>query len=163
MLAKTSGLFRLTRDSELKYTQNGTALLKLGLVCSEKYKGKETTLFIDGTIFGKPAEIINQYAGSKGTQIMLSGKLQTEQWVDKDNQKKSKISMVIEGFDFVSNRSNNDNQQPQQQQVYQPPQTHYQNAQGQTQTQQQYQQQQQNVIPADIIPPIEIEDDEIPF
>jgi len=106
MLAKINGVFRLTRDAELKYTQGGTAVLKLGLACSEKFKDKENALFIDGTIFGKPAEIINQYAGMKGTQISLSGKLQTEQWVDLQQAKRSKISMMIESFEFLPNNSN---------------------------------------------------------
>lgn len=101
MLASINGLFRLTRDAEVTVTEGGMSIVKLGLVCSEKYKEKETVLFIDGTAFGKAGEIINQYAGKKGTQIYLRGKLQTDQW-EKDGEKKSKISMVVEGFDFVS-------------------------------------------------------------
>ena len=132
MLAKVQGLFRLTRDAELKYTPSGMALLKMGLVCSEKYKDKETTLFIDAVAFSKPAEILNQYAGKKGTQIFLTGKLQTESWEDNNGQKRSKVSMTIEDFDFVSNKESNNNQtnnsnqggynqqQPQQQSYNQP-------------------------------------------
>lgn len=101
MLAKVSGLFRLTRDAELKYATSGTAVLNLGLACSEKYKDKETQLFIDATAFGKPAEIIQQYAGTKGTQLFITGKLQTESW-EKDGKKNYKTVLMIEGFDFVS-------------------------------------------------------------
>lgn len=101
-LAKVTGLFRLTRDAELRYSGSGSAVLKLGLACSEKFGDKETKLLIDATAFGKPAEIINQYAGTKGTQIFLAGKLQTESW-EKDGQRQYKTTMVIEGFDFVSN------------------------------------------------------------
>ncbi len=107
MLAKTQGLFRLIRDAELAYTQSGTAILKIGLACSEKYKDKETQLFLDATVFGKPAEIINQYAGAKGTQIFLSGKLQTETW-EKDGKKNYKTVMIVEDFDFVSNKQSNE-------------------------------------------------------
>ena len=106
MLAKINGVFRLTRDAELRYTQSGQALVKLGLACSEKFKDKETTLFIDAVAFSKPAELINQYAGRKGIQISLSGKLQTEQWVDQNQQKRSKISMTIESFEFLPNIQN---------------------------------------------------------
>jgi len=102
-LCKVNGLFRLTRDAELKYSQDGKPILKIGLACSEKFGDKETQLFIDATVFGKQAEIINEWAGTKGTQIFLSGKLQTEQWVDQQSgEKRSKISMIVEGFDFVS-------------------------------------------------------------
>jgi len=100
-LAKINGLFRLTKDAELKYTNDGKAILNIGLACSEKFGDKETQLFLDATAFGKPAEIINQYAGEKGTQIFLSGKLQTDTW-DKDGVKQYKTKMTIESFDFVS-------------------------------------------------------------
>ena len=154
MLPKINGLFRLTRDSELRYSQSGSPILKLGVAASEKYKDKETQCFLDVTAFGKAAEIISQYAGSKGTQIYLSGKIQTEQWTDNSGQKKSKNVMVLDGFDFVSNKPNNSQtnqgyqqqpqnyQQPMQQQA---PQQQYQ----QPQQQQGYQQQapQQNNVP----------------
>lgn len=118
MLAKINGLFRLTRDAELRYGTNGNAILKLGLACSEKFKDKETQLFLDATAFSKPAEILNQYAGTKGTQLYLSGKLQTESWQDQSGQNRSKTVMIIEGFDFVSNKQQSQHK-PQQQ--YQAP------------------------------------------
>lgn len=111
MLAKVSGLFRLTRDAELKYSGSGTAVVKLGLACSEKFGDKESQLFIDATAFGKPAEIISQYAGSKGNQIFLVGKLQTDSW-EKDGQKQFKTVMIIEGFDFVSGAGANKQSEP---------------------------------------------------
>ncbi len=125
-LAKVNGLFRLTRDAELRFGNNGTAILKMGLACSEKFGDKETQLFIDATVFGKQAEIINEWAGTKGTQIFLSGKLQTETWVDQtNNQNRSKISMIVESFDFVSKgRDNSD--EPKQ--PYKMPEPHYEKA-----------------------------------
>lgn len=110
MLAKTQGLFRLTRDAELRYANSGSAILKLGLACSEKFKDKETQLFLDAVAFGKPAEIINQYAGTKGTQLFLCGKLETQQWEDNQGQKRSKVSMTIESFEFVGSKSDNQGQ-----------------------------------------------------
>ena len=144
MLAKINGLFRLTRDSELSFLSNGTAMLKMGIANSEKYKDKETKLFLDAIVFGKPAEIINQYAGNKGTQIFLSGKLQTETW-ETDGQKKSKISMVVESWDFVNN-----NTEPQS------------NAHTQKHTDYQQKQQAQRNMP-NTLPQIDINEDEIPF
>ena len=143
-LCKINGLFRLTRDSELRYSQNGNAILKISLACSEKFGDKETKLFLDAIVFGKPAEIINQYAGNKGTQIFLSGKLQTETW-ETDGQKKSKISMVVESWDFVNN-----NTEPQS------------NAQTQKHTDYQPKQQAQRIMP-NTLPEIDINEDEIPF
>ena len=146
MLPKINGLFRLTRDSELKYTQDGKAILKIGVACSEKFGDKETQLFLDATAFGKPAEILSQYAGTKGTQIFLSGKLQTDMW-EKEGVKQSKISMIIESFDFVSGQSKSDNQQaPQYQHTdYQP------------------RQEAKREMPSGTLPIIDIYESEIPF
>ena len=151
MLAKINGLFRLTRDSELKYTQDGKAILKIGVACSEKFGDKETKLFLDATAFGKPAEILNQYAGTKGTQIFISGKLQTDMW-EKEGVKQSKISMIIESFDFASDHSKSDNQQaPQYQQ--------------QKHTDYQPRQEAKREMPSGTLPIIDIDesDSEIPF
>ena len=114
MLAKIAGVFRLTRDLELKVLQDGTPVAKLGLACSEKFKEKETQLFLEASIFGKAAEVLNTYAGSKGTQIFLTGKLKTEQW-EKDGQKHSKVVMMIEDFQFIGSKDDNKPAQPQQQ------------------------------------------------
>lgn len=114
MLAKLQGVFRLTRDLSLTYLQDGTPVAKLGLACSEKFKEKETQLFLEASIFGKAAEILNTYAGSKGTQIFLTGKLKTEQW-EKDGQKHSKVVMMIEDFQFIGSKDDNKPAQPQQQ------------------------------------------------
>ena len=107
-LFKVCGLCRLTRDAELRYSGDGKPILKMGLVNSEKYSDHETQCFIDATVFGKMAETINTYAGEKGTQIFLTGKLQTETWVDQTSGKnRSKHSMIVEGFDFVSKPKGN--------------------------------------------------------
>lgn len=121
MLPKINGLFRLTRDAELAYTQGGVAVAKIGLASSEKYKDKESTCFIDAVSFGKAGEIITQYAGQKGNQIYLSGRLKLEQWDDKQTgAKRSKHIMQIDDFDFVSSSQGGGNNQPQQQPVQNP-------------------------------------------
>ena len=151
-LAKVNGLFRLTREAELRYGSNGTAILKMGLACSEKFGDKETQLFIDATVFGKPAEIISQYAGEKGTQIFLSGKLQTETWQDKDSgQNRSKQSMIVESFDFVSKPKQDTDREP-----YTPPQPQY-------EQHPQYQKPAPAKLPENNLPEIDINEDEIPF
>jgi single-strand DNA-binding protein len=102
MLPKITHVFRLTRDPELKYTQSGTALCKVGLVASEKYKDKETTLFVDATAFGKTAEFLNNV--SKGQRVFVAGRLQTDEWQDQTGQKRSKTTMTIENFEYVEKR-----------------------------------------------------------
>ena len=108
MLAKVTGLFRLSREVELKYANSGTAIANIGLACSEKYKDKEDKLFLDAVAFGKTAEIIHEHF-KKGSQIFVSGKLHTESWTTQDNQKRSKTSLTIESFAFVGSNNSHDN------------------------------------------------------
>jgi len=153
-LAKINGLFRLTRDAELKYTQDGKPIINMGLACSEKFGEKENQLFLDATAFGKPAEILNQYAGDKGTQIFLSGKIHTESW-DKDGVKHYKTKMTIESFDFVSKPKEEHSQQ--EQKPYTPPTPTYQPPQDHTA----YRQPPPQAKPTGTLP--QIDEDEIPF
>lgn len=150
-LAKINGLFRLTRDAELKYTQDGKPILNMGLACSEKFGEKENQLFLDATAFGKPAEILNQYAGEKGTQIFLSGKIHTESW-EKDGTKHSKTKMTIESFDFVSKPKG----EQQEQKPYQPPQPEY-------AKHTDYRNPEAQPMPKNTLPEIDVNEDEIPF
>lgn len=117
MLAKVNGVFRISRDIELKYLPSGSAIAKVGLVNSAKYKTqtagqKEDTCFIDGIIFGKPAEVINQYC-KKGSKIFVSGDLKLEQWVAQDGSNKSKHSIKIKEFEFLDTKSGTQQQQQQ--------------------------------------------------
>lgn len=157
MLAKIQGVFRLTRDLELKYLQDGTAVAKLGLACSEKFKEKETQLFLEASVFGKVAEVLNQYAGVKGTQIFLTGKLKTEQW-EKDGVKNSKVVMMIEDFQFIGSKDDNKPAQPQQQapqQEQQYPQNYNQHT--------AYREQPKQMPDRSCLPEIDIDEDSIPF
>ena len=77
MLAKITHLFRISRPLELQYSASGNSYGRVGLVCSEKYKDKETTLWMEGTAFGKTAELIATMP--KGSQIFVEGKLSTDQ------------------------------------------------------------------------------------
>jgi single-strand DNA-binding protein len=150
MLPKITHLFRLTREPELRYSQSGTALCKIGLVASEKYKDKENTLFIDATAFGNIAELINNV--QKGQRIFVTGRLQTEEWQDNNGQKRSKISMTIENFEYVEKRDNS--QQVEQQ--YSQPQGGHSAPHGQYQHH-------QTRMPENTMPEISIDEDTLPF
>ena len=96
----------LTRDPELRYTPKGTAIARLGLAINRKWKSetgemKEEVTFVDVDAFGKTAETIAQYL-KKGRPILMEGRLRYETWEDKQtNQKKSKLGIVLENFQFI--------------------------------------------------------------
>ena len=104
----------LTRNVELKYTPSGTAIAKFGLATNRTYKdpqtgeNKQETMFIDITVFGRSAEIANQYL-SKGRRVLVEGRLVLDQWVDSTGQKRSKHSIVAEKVQFMDSKSSSDN------------------------------------------------------
>ena len=90
----------LTREPEMKYLPSGAAVVSCGIATTHKYKDKEDTLFIDFTLFGKQAEIFNQYL-KKGSKVLIEGRLSLDQWVDQSGQKKSKHKIVVESFKML--------------------------------------------------------------
>src|SRR3954449_3807365 len=99
----------LTRDPQMKYLPSQTAVVEFGLACNRKYKTqsgeqKEEVTFVDCTAFGRTGEVINQYF-TKGKPIFIEGRLKYDQWEDKQGGgKRSKITVVIENFQFVGGR-----------------------------------------------------------
>jgi len=96
----------LTRDPELRYSPKGIAIAKLGLAVSRTWTNeagekKEEVLFVDVDAFGKQAEVLAQYM-KKGRPILIEGRLRLDTWDDKQtNQKRSKLSVVLEAFSFL--------------------------------------------------------------
>ena len=99
----------LTRDPQMSYLPSQTAVVELGLAVNRKWRSqdgqqKEETCFVDCKAFGKQAETLNQYM-RKGQPLLIEGRLQLSQWEDKEGNRRSKLRVVIEGFQFVGGRS----------------------------------------------------------
>ncbi len=95
----------LTRDPELRYTPSGTAIASFGIAVNRNWKGqsgekKEEVCFVDINMFGRRAEVINEYF-SKGNPIFIEGRLQFQQWETKDGQKRNTLRVVAEDFQFL--------------------------------------------------------------
>jgi single-strand DNA-binding protein len=95
----------LTRDVEMRFTQGGMAVAKLGMAINRKWtqngEQKESTCFVDLTAFGRQAEVLSQYV-SKGSPLFIEGRLEFSTWEDKNGGgKRSKLDVVIENFQFV--------------------------------------------------------------
>ena len=125
----------LTRDIELRYTQSGAAIGSCGIAVTRKYtlngEKREETCFIDITFFGKQAEIANQYL-SKGSKLLVEGRLKFDQWTDNNGQNRSKHTVAVENMTMLgggqqqggySQNSNQGYQQsaPKKQQQQKPP------------------------------------------
>ena len=156
----------LTRDIELKYIPSGAAIAKSAIATSHKYKTqtgeqKEEVCFLDFDVFGKQAEVLNQYV-RKGSKVMLEGRLVLNRWTAQDGSNRSNHTLRVENFKFLDSKADNQNaggygQQPmQQQQGYnQAPQYNQPNNGGMPQ--------QNAPVQEYNIPEIDIDNDEIPF
>jgi single-strand DNA-binding protein len=95
----------LTKDPELRYTPNGTAVTNLRIAVNRRFKDrtgelKEDTCFVTVTAWDKQAEICNQYL-QKGRQVFVEGILQSRSWETTDKQKRSTIDVRAERIQFL--------------------------------------------------------------
>lgn len=103
----------LTKDPELRYTPNGTAVTNLRIAVNRRFKDrtgelKEDTCFVTVTAWDKQAEICNQYL-QKGRQIFVEGILQSRSWETTDKQKRSTIDVRAERIQFLGGPKGMDN------------------------------------------------------
>lgn len=94
----------LTRDPELRYTPNGTAVATLSLAINRRYKAneewREETDFFDIVVFGKQAENCGEYL-KKGRPVLVDGRLSQRRWETDDGQKRSKVEVVAFSVQFL--------------------------------------------------------------
>jgi single-strand DNA-binding protein len=96
----------LTRDPELRYLQSGQAVVKIGLAVNRKYKNRTTqelveeTTFVDVEGWGQQAETFSKYM-TKGRPVFIEGRLRLNSWEGKDGQKRNKLLVVMENFQFL--------------------------------------------------------------
>lgn len=96
----------LTRDAELRTTQNGNAILRGGVAVNERRKNNEGNWedyanFVDFVIWGRRAESLAQYL-TKGTKVAIKGRLHYSSWQADDGSKRSKLEVVVDDIDLMS-------------------------------------------------------------
>ena len=109
----------LTRDIELRYLPSGSAIAKSAIATSYKYKSstgeqKDEVCFLDFNIFGRSAEVANQYL-RKGSKVLLEGRLVFEQWTAQDGTTRSRHSLRVDTMKMLDGKKE-DIEQPQPQQ-----------------------------------------------
>lgn len=108
-------LGNLTRNPELRQTQNGVLAGRLVVAVNRLSvlpdgNTREEVVFVDVDVFGKIAEIIGKHF-FKGSPILVEGRLKQENWTDKQTgQSRSKLVVVLERFEFVGGKSQNNYQ-----------------------------------------------------
>ena len=97
-LNKVFLLGNLTRVPELRYTPSGAAVCEFGLAVNRKYvsnnQEKDETCFVNIVVWGKQGESCQRYL-EKGSAAMIEGRLQFDQWDDRDTGKKRSTLRVV--------------------------------------------------------------------
>ena len=96
----------LTRDVELRYTPQGTAVTDIGLAVNERVKRNDQWVdeanFFDVTLWGRLAEIAGEYL-SKGSSVLIEGRLKQETW-EQEGKKRSKVKVVAEKLQMLGGK-----------------------------------------------------------
>ncbi len=115
----------LTKDPELRYTPQGTAVVNLRLAVNRKFRDKnqelkEETCFVTAVAWNKQAETCNQYL-HKGSPLLVEGRLQSRSWEDNSGQKRNVLEVRAERVQFLgSPPSKSVTEQPPEEQSQEP-------------------------------------------
>ncbi len=101
---------RLVADPEVRYSngENPMCVAKYRLAVDRKFKqeGGQTADFITCTAFGKQGEFAEKYL-NKGTKILVTGRIQTGSYTNKDGQKVYTTDVMIEEQEFAESKNSN--------------------------------------------------------
>lgn len=95
----------LTKDPELRYTPQGTAVVNIRIAVNRRYKDKageqkEEVCFLTVVAWDKQAEVCNQYL-RKGAPLFVEGRLQSRSWEDNAGQKRNVLEVRAERIQFL--------------------------------------------------------------
>ncbi len=100
---------RLGRDPETRFTGGGQAVANFSVATDETYKDKngerqKRTEWHKIVVWGKQAEIAQQYL-KKGSLVFIEGRIQSREWQDKENQKRTSFEIVATNFRMLGGRA----------------------------------------------------------
>jgi len=100
---------RLTRDPEVRYSSgdNATAIARFGLAVDRRFRRSNENQeadFFNCTAFGKQGEFVEKYL-KKGTKILLSGRIQNDNYTNRDGQKVSSVQIIAEEIEFAESKN----------------------------------------------------------
>ena len=100
---------RLTRDPEVRYSQgaNATAVARFSMAVDRRFKreGEPEADFFNCTAFGKIGEFAEKYL-KQGTKVVLSGRIENDNYTNKDGQKVYGTRIVVEECEFAESKAN---------------------------------------------------------
>jgi len=99
---------RIVSEPVLRYTQGGTAITSFSIANNRRWKSSdgektESVSFFNCTAWGALGEKVISVYGKKGMQVAIEGRIEQQRW-EKDGEKKSKIEIIVENFQFLSGK-----------------------------------------------------------
>ena len=111
MLNRITAAGRLTKDPELRRTQNGVAVASFTIACDRDIKdasGNKQTDFIDCVAWRNTAEFVDKYF-TRGRMVIVSGRLQMREWPDKNGNKRRNAEILAESVYFGDSKRSVEN------------------------------------------------------
>jgi single-strand DNA-binding protein len=114
-LNKVMLIGRLTRDPEVRTFSNGGKVAKCGFAVNNRKKDQQSGQWVDDPVFldlevfnrgenGKQADRVEETL-RKGHQVFIEGHLRMDNWTDKEGQKRSKLVIVVDNFQYLEPRA----------------------------------------------------------
>ncbi len=100
---------RLTRDPEVRYSggDNSMTIARFGIAVDRRFRrgqdGAEADFF-NCTSFGRQAEFVEKYL-KKGTKVLLSGRIQNDNYTNREGQKVSSVQIIAEEIEFAESKN----------------------------------------------------------
>ena len=96
---------RLTRDPEISSSTNGTTFARYSVAVDRRFKreGDPDADFFNCTSFGKQAEFVERYL-KKGTKVVVTGRLQNNNYTNKDGSKVYSVQIMVEDVEFAESK-----------------------------------------------------------
>lgn len=98
---------RLTKDPELRYTQSQKPVATFTIAVDRDYNptGEKETDFPQIVAWNKTAEFVHQYI-TKGSMVIVTGRLQSREWTDKNDTKRVSWEVVADHVYFGESKKN---------------------------------------------------------
>ena len=98
---------RLTRDAELKYTNSGQAVSRIGIAINQRRRRDDQWVdeahFFDCVVWGRTAEALNPYL-VKGKQVGIEGQLRQDRW-EQDGRSRSRVEIFVNNLQLLGGRN----------------------------------------------------------
>lgn len=115
-MLKASIVGNLGSDPEMRYTRDGTAVLSFNVASNGRTRNpagewQDSTEWVRCSIFGDRAESLSQHL-ARGVRVFVDGKLESRPWIDRSNNPRAGLELVVATVEFVSGRERSEDRQP---------------------------------------------------